>query len=52
MLQRNLDEQIRSNKESQEKVMREANSLIENERARMRQIHEEEIRRVKEMGEW
>ena len=32
--------------------MREANSMIENERKRNQKIQDEELKRIKEIGEW
>ena len=51
-LQKNLDEQIRINKQTRDRVMNEANSMIENERNRLQKIHDEELNRVKQMSEW
>ena len=51
-LQKNLDEQIRINKQTRDRVMNEANSMIENERNRLQKIHDEELSRVKQMSEW
>lgn len=51
-LQKNLDEQIRINKQTRDRVMNEANSMIENERNRLQKIHDEELSRVKQISEW
>ena len=51
-LQKNLDEQLKANKESRDRLMKEVNQLIDSERSRLGKIHQEEIDRVKQMNEW
>lgn len=41
LLQSNLEEQIKSNKEVREKLMKETNLIIENERSRLKRVHED-----------
>ena len=49
-LQKNLQEQIKSNKDSRDRLMKEVNTMIESERKRMTKIHDEEIDRLKKMN--
>jgi hypothetical protein len=51
-LQENLDKQISVNRETRDKLMRDSSKMIEEERIRTRKVHEEEIKRLKDMFEW
>ena len=51
-LQESLDKQITIGQETRERLMNEANSMIEEERKRLNRIHEEEVKRIKEINDW